>query len=106
VQPGDKVGMWFTNCPEYIILFFAIAKIGAVVVPLNTRYRTQDLSYCLRQSDCAVLIYVEQSGPVNFGEMVREAVGDVTFDSSGNIVSDRLPCLKRLIAVGSARHPA
>lgn len=106
VQPGDKVGMWFTNCPEYIFLFFAIAKIGAVVVPLNTRYRTQDLGYCLRQSECAVLLYVEQSGPVNFGEMVEGAVGNVKLDSSGNIVSDRLPNLRRLIAVGNAKHRA
>ena len=40
VQPGDKVSLWVTNRPEWIFCFFALAKIGAVTVPINTPFRT------------------------------------------------------------------
>ena len=45
VAPGDHVCLWLGNRPEYVFLFFAIAKIGAVLVPINTRFRTRDMAY-------------------------------------------------------------
>ena len=45
VQPGDKVSLWVTNRPEWLFCFFALAKVGAVTVPINTRFRTDDLEY-------------------------------------------------------------
>jgi fatty-acyl-CoA synthase len=50
-QPGDRVALWMPNRPEWLYTFFALAKIGAVVVPINTRFRTSDLAYVLWQSD-------------------------------------------------------
>lgn len=51
VQPGDKIALWLDNRPEWIHILFAAAKIGAVLVPINTRFRTNDLEYVVRQSD-------------------------------------------------------
>jgi len=51
IQPGEKVALWMPNRPEWVHLLFAVAKIGAVLVPVNTRFRTADLEYVLRQSD-------------------------------------------------------
>ena len=45
VQAGDKVSLWMNNCPEWIYSMFAVAKIGAVLVPINTRFRTNDMEY-------------------------------------------------------------
>ena len=70
VQPGNKVGLWLLNQPEWVDLMFAVAKIGAILVPINTRFRTQDLEYVLTQSDCAYLICHDVSGPIDYMKMV------------------------------------
>lgn len=104
--PGDKIGLWFTNRPEYIFLLFAIAKIGAVAVPLNTRYRTRDVAYCLGQSECNGLIYAEKSGPVDYGEILEEVLHDAESLNGGIVRSASFPRLRRLIALGEKRLPA
>ena len=66
ISPGEKVALWMNNKPEWLFLMFAIAKIGAVLVPLNTRYRTEDIKYVLAQSNTGTLISDDQSGPVSY----------------------------------------
>ena len=73
VEPGEKVCIWLTNCPEWIFLMFALARIGAVHVPVNTRFRSADLEYVLRQSDATTLITHDVSGPIDYLAMAREA---------------------------------
>jgi len=102
VQPGDKVGLWLLNQPEWMDLLFAIAKIGAVLVPINTRFRTLDLEYVLTQSDCAYLITHDRSGPVDYLEMVRETVD---LPTAGTAIEDaKRPKLRGVIIVSEARH--
>ena len=72
LQPGDRVALWMPNRPEWLYTFFALAKIGAVVVPINTRFRTSDLAYVLWQSDATTLMTVDRSGPVDYLAMVHE----------------------------------
>src|SRR5262249_43293731 len=47
VEPGDRVALWLTNRPEWLFLMFAVAKVGGCLVPLNTRYRTDDIGYAI-----------------------------------------------------------
>ena len=102
VQPGDKVGLWLLNQPEWMDLMFAIAKIGAVLVPINTRFRTNDLEYVLTQSDCAYLITHDRSGPVDYLQMVRETVA---LPAEGTAIADpRRPELRAVIIVSEATH--
>jgi fatty-acyl-CoA synthase len=56
IQSGEKVPLWMPNCPEWLHILYGAAKIGAIVVPINTRFRTADLEYVVRQSDSATLI--------------------------------------------------
>src|SRR3972149_4369725 len=56
IRSGDSVGLWMTNCPEWVISQFAIYKIGARMVPISTRYCLNELEYVLSQSDCKALI--------------------------------------------------
>lgn len=53
VAPGDRVALWMANRPEWLFLMYAIAKAGAAIVPLNTRYRTDDAAYTIAQSRSA-----------------------------------------------------
>ena len=74
IAPGDKVALWMVNRPEWIDAMFAIIKIGAVLVPVNTRFRTEDMAYILAQSDAAAVLLADRSGPVDYLGMMREVV--------------------------------
>src|SRR5262247_2925749 len=72
IAPGDKVALWMVNRPEWIDAMFAVMKIGAVLVPVNTRFRTDDMAYVLGQSDAVAMLLAEYSGPVDYLAMLRE----------------------------------
>jgi fatty-acyl-CoA synthase len=105
IQPGEKVALWMPNRPEWVHLLFAVAKIGAVLVPINTRFRTADLEYVLRQSDSATLITVDRSGPVDYLEMVRQVCPEVESGSHNALRTEKFPQLRRVVALGDPRHP-
>src|SRR2546430_12919363 len=58
VAPGERVVLWATNVPEWVVLQFALAKIGAVLVTANTSLRARDIDYLLRQSEAATLVTI------------------------------------------------
>ena len=105
VQPGEKVVLWMPNRPEWLHLFFAVLKIGAVLVPANTRLRTMDLEYVVRQSDAATLITVDRSGPVDYLDMVRSLCPEVDDGNPQDLRPKRFPELKRVLVHGEGRHP-
>jgi long-chain acyl-CoA synthetase len=56
IKPGDRVALLFANCPQLVFCYFACFKIGAVAVPLNTRFQTAELVYALNHSGAKILI--------------------------------------------------
>ena len=104
VQPGDKVSLWVTNRPEWLFCFFALAKIGAVTVPINTRLRTDDLEYVVRQSDSSTLITLDRSGPVDYLEMVRQLCPEIESGNPDDLRPERCPELKRVLVVGDSPY--
>jgi fatty-acyl-CoA synthase len=103
IQPGEKVSLWIPNCPEWISIMFAVLKIGAVLVPINTRFRMADLEYVVRQSKSTTLITVDHSGPVRYFDMVRELCPDLTQSHPDQVHAARLPDLRRIIILGEQR---
>ena len=75
VQPGERVALLLMNSPEFVEAYFALAKIGAVVVPLNWRLVADELAFILKDSDATRLIF-----DAEFAETVAElhARGDGT----------------------------
>ena len=59
VQPGDHVAMLMANHPEFVAVKFAIARVGAVAVPINFLNRRDELGYVLRQSDAVLLVTMD-----------------------------------------------
>ena len=99
IAPGDKVSLWMMNRPEWICTALAVMRIGAVLVPINTRFRTEDAAYVLGQSDSSTLIIAARSGPTDYLNMVRTMLP--TLGSSGDAVSHpKLPALQRVIVLG------
>ena len=102
VAKGDHVALWLNNSDHWIFIMYAVAKIGAVLVPINTRFRTHDLDYVLRQSDSAFLITHDVSGPIDYLAMVRETV---RLPETGADVDDPdFPELRRVLIVGEDGH--
>jgi fatty-acyl-CoA synthase len=96
VSPGERVVVWATNVPEWIVLQFALAKIGAILVTANTSLRARDIDYLLRQSEAATLVTIGGFRDVDYvAELVRIGA------TAGTIAT-----LKRIIAVGEATATA
>ena len=92
------------NRPEWLFLTFAIAKIGAVLVPLNTRYRTDDVAYTVRQSDSGTWISVDRSGPVDYAAMLADVLPGLATQDPRAAAIDGFPRLRRLVVVGERRR--
>ncbi len=99
IEPGEHVMMLMPNSVEWIHVFFAIAKLGAVAVPINTRFRTVDLEYVLRQSDATTLFVVREFAGVDYLAMTRELVPEIG-GTSKPIESARFPKLRRVVVIG------
>ncbi len=106
VEPGDKVALWMPNRPEWIFAFFAISKIGAVVVPVNTRFRSVDLEYVLRQSDSRALLTVDQSGPIDYLGLTREVLPEIVNGSPSGLYARDFPELRYVVILGSEQESA
>jgi fatty-acyl-CoA synthase len=97
VRPGDHVGLWLTNRPEFIFAYFAIIRVGAVVVPMNTRWRTRDFVAGLHSSDTTILLSETRSGPIDYEAMVKEALGPDYKVNGQEIESAACPTLRRVV---------
>jgi fatty-acyl-CoA synthase len=103
VQAGDHVALWLNNSDDWIFIMYAVAKIGAVLVPINTRFRNNDLEYVLRQSDSAVLITHDVSGPIDYLDMVRSVV--VLPEADADTTDANFPELRKVVILGRGVHP-
>ena len=77
IDAGDRVGIWAPNCPEWVLVQYATAKIGAILVNINPAYRTHELAYALNQSGVRTLVCAtafKSSDYVTMVEQVRPEV--------------------------------
>ena len=103
IEPAEHVALWMVNRPEFIDAAFAVMKIGAVLVPINTRFRTDDVAYILGQSDASTLIIAERSGPVDYLDMVRQLAPSL--GKAGEVREAKFPRWQRLIVAGEKPRP-
>jgi fatty-acyl-CoA synthase len=78
IAKGDRVGIWAPNCPEWTIVQYATAKIGAILVNINPAYRTHELAYVLNQSGVRTLISATAFKTSDYRAMVDEVRPDAT----------------------------
>lgn len=99
VKKGDHVAIWATNTPEWILTLFAAAKIGAVLVTVNTNFKIFELEYLLRQSDTKLLVMIGGFKNNDYVATVNELLPELK-TTSGEIKSEHLPFLKRVVFAG------
>lgn len=104
VQKGDKVAIWATNIPEWFLTLYATAKIGAVLVTVNTNYKIFELEYLLSQSDTKVLVCMQGFKDSNYVEIIKELVPEINSENEV-IESEKLPFLKQVIFAGNSEIP-
>ena len=81
VQQGDRVGIWAPNCAAWVIVQYATAKVGAILVTVNPAYRTHELAYVLKQSGVRTLIAATEFKSSDYVAMVAEVRDDPEVDS-------------------------
>lgn len=104
IQKGDKVALWISNRPEFIFAKFAIAKIGAVMVPLNTRYKSHEIEYILKHSDSTTLIMMDKFLGIDFISLIMEVFPELPNSQPGQLHSGKLPLLRNVICLGDRKY--
>lgn len=105
INRGEHVAIWATNTPEWLTAQFATGKMGAVLVTVNTNYRTAELEYLLKQSDSSTLILMEQYRDASYIEMLYEIIPELKLSEPGKLQSKKLPYLKNVIVLGEKTYP-
>jgi len=105
IQKGEHVAIWATNVPEWVISQFATAKMGAVLVTVNTSYRAHELEYLLQQSESTTLLLIDGYRDASYLQMIQEICPELATSQPGELVSKRLPHLKNVIYLGEERQP-
>nr|WP_259545262.1 AMP-binding protein [Heyndrickxia oleronia] len=105
IDKGDHLAIWATNTPEWLTAQFATAKMGAILVTVNTNYRTTELEYLLRQSDSKTIILMESYRDASYIDMLNEICPELKEAKPGSLNSKRLPMLKNVIVLGDNHYP-
>ena len=100
IKKGDNIAIWAYNVPEWVLLQFASAKIGAVLVTINTSYKSVELEYILSQSDSTSLFMVGSFKDTNYVETLAGVVPELAASEPGKHDSHNLPYLKNIIFIG------
>ena len=87
LQRGDRVGILMGNDEKWLALFYGAALIGAVAVPVNTRFKAAEIDFCLKQAECKALFYAERFLNIDFGAMVRQIGFSNAVDASAGLPS-------------------
>lgn len=104
---GDQVAVWMTGCPEWVIAQFAIYKVGARLVPLNTQFKPGEVQFILAHSDATILILQDTflNGSIPALNMLRQICPELDGATPGALRSENLPRLRNVICVGGRSCP-
>jgi fatty-acyl-CoA synthase len=98
IDKGDRVGIWAPNCPEWVLLQYATAKIGAILVNINPAYRSHELGYVLRQAGVRLLVSAQSFKTSDYRAMVEEVSAGL--DGLDQVIYLGTPGWDDLVATG------
>lgn len=105
VEKGDHVAIWAANIPEWLLTLFATAKIGAILVTVNTNYKVFELEYLLRQSDAKVLVMSRGTKYNDYVEIINDLCPTLKSQKPNQLHFDSLPFLKSVIVASDMAAP-
>ena len=104
IRRGEKIGLWATNVPHWIPLMFASAKIGAILLPLNTNYKTAEIDFALSQSDAENLFLINGFRDTDYVQTIYDLIPELKEQPRGELKSAKYPHLKRVFFLGPEKH--
>lgn len=104
IKKGDHIGIWARNVPDWLTFMFATSKIGAVLVTVNTAYRSHELAYVVKQSDMKALVIIDGFRNVDYVQTVYDIVPELKAQQRGNLNSQEFPELNHVIYIGQEKH--
>ncbi|NLF94895.1 MAG: AMP-binding protein [Oligosphaeraceae bacterium] len=104
IKRGDHVGVWARNVPEWLTLMFATAKIGAVLVTINTNYKSHEVEYVIKQSDMHTIAIVDGQRDVSYVDVLNELIPELKTHPRGHLRSQRFPRLRNVIYLGQEKE--
>ncbi|NQU66066.1 MAG: AMP-binding protein [SAR324 cluster bacterium] len=105
IKKGEKIAIWANNVPEWVYVQFGSAKMGAVLVTVNTNYRSFELEYLMKQSDATTLIMI--GGVISDDEYIKviyDVCPELRNSAPGKLESKSLSKLKRVVSIGDKGH--
>jgi fatty-acyl-CoA synthase len=88
IAKGDRIGIWSPNCAEWVLVQYAAARVGSILVNLNPAYRPREIEYALRQSDCRLLLAATSYKTSDYAAMI-------------DAVRANVPALERVVFLGT-----
>ena len=104
VKRGEKIALWATNVPHWVVLMFAAAKIGAILLPLNTNYKEHEMDFALTQSDTENLFIISGYRDCSYVDVIYTLVPELREQPRGELKSAKYPHLKRVMFLGGEKH--
>ena len=104
VEQGQKVAVWASNLPYWVALQFATAKIGAILLTVNTHYQRAELEYLLQQSEAENLMVADRFRDNDFLTTVYDLIPELRTHERGHLQSSRFPHLKRVFFLDQEKH--
>ncbi len=104
ISKGDNVGIWATNVPDWTTFMFATAKIGAVLVTINTHYRSFELEYLIKQADLKALALIDSFRDHDYLQTIYELIPELSRSQRGQLRSEKFPELRNVIFIGQEKH--
>ena len=104
VQKGEKVAIWATNIPNWIILQFATAKIGAILLTVNINYKRAEIEYLLGQSETENLFLIDGYQDTDYVSTIYDLIPELKTMERGRLASSTFPHLKRVCFLGMEKH--
>ena len=104
VKKGEKVAVWATNVPDWVTLMFATARIGAILLTINTNYQAAELDYVLKQSDMENLFLINGVRDTDYVDTVYKLIPELKEQPRDGFHSERYPHLKRVVFLGPEKY--
>jgi len=105
LKQGERIGVWAPNMAEWVVLQFATAKAGLILVNINPAYRLSELEFALRQVEVSALVFVAGFKSSDYVSMLAELMPEMAGTSPGSLKSKSIPSLRWLISLGDDPVP-
>ncbi|MDR1730385.1 MAG: AMP-binding protein [Prevotellaceae bacterium] len=103
VEKGSHVGIWATNVPDWLTFLYATAKIGAVLVTVNTNYKQHELEYLCENSDMHTLCIIDGTWDCDYVDMTYTMLPELKTSQRGHLKSKRFPKMKNVVYIGQEK---